>query len=95
MNRVVKDFILILAPMSSFDLAFLSGAISSDAFYASLLFRDDMASVNGKRHHPYPDSNEAVNQINAIKDLCDKDVAVFKNRIKAHCRATQLYRHFR
>ena len=54
-----------------------------------------MANVNGKRSHPFPDVTEAANQIKAIQDLCDKDVNVFKNRIKAHCRATQMYRHFR
>jgi len=91
---MVGDLCSLLAPLSSFDLAFLSGAISSDAFLASLIFRDDMANVNGKRRHSYPDVAEADAHINAIKELCDKDLMFLKDRLKAHCRATQRFRHF-
>ena len=80
--------------MSSFDLAYLSGAISHDALIASLIFRDDMANVEGKRCFPYPTPAEATIQINAIKEQCKTNAMVFKDRIKSHCRATQNYRHF-
>jgi len=53
-----------------------------------------MADINGKRRHSYPDYEEANAQISAIKELCQKDAMTFKDRLVAHCRATQRFRHF-
>ena len=81
---------MLLVPLCKYDLEFLSGEISDDAFLASLFYRDDAIEAD-QYVARFPTRTELEKYENLIKKLGYTELA---DRLLKHAHLTTEFRHF-